>query len=109
LFFTDRTFFPPFTLPKLKIFNKKSFKLIFIESHKFHGDSVKNERARTKRTTGGGPNAPPACLGLNKIRDQQSWSNFQFYQKLCLNPLTTDHFKVFNVLKIVETCLKKVL
>ena len=53
-FFTDRTFFRPVPYPKnLKkyIFNKKSFKLLFIKIHK-----VKNKSVRTKK--------PTACLGL---------------------------------------------
>ena len=36
---------------------------------KFHGDSVKNESARTKNYRGGAPNAPsPACLGLKPAK-----------------------------------------
>ena len=36
-----------------------------MKSKKFHGDSVKKESARAKKTKGGGsPNARPACLGL---------------------------------------------
>ena len=43
--------FRPVSYPinKKNIFlNKKSFKLLFIKVTKFHGDSVKNESARTK-------------------------------------------------------------
>ena len=54
-FFTDRTFFRPIPYPiDFKIF----FKLLVIKSHKFHGDGVKNESARTKKCRGA-PNAAP--------------------------------------------------
>ena len=44
---------------KNKNFNKKSFKLLFIKVEKFHGDSVKNESARTKKLQGGGAKHSP--------------------------------------------------
>ena len=59
-------FFRPVLYPKKMFFNIKFFKLLFIKITKFHGDSVKNENARTKNYRGA-PNAPPpaACLGLS--------------------------------------------
>ena len=55
------------TLCVKKKFTKKSLKLLDSwEVKKFHGDSVKNESARAKKTRGGeAPNAPPQPdLGL---------------------------------------------
>ena len=54
-FFTDRPFFHPVPYPIYKkkyFFSKKSFTFLFIKRHKFHGDCVKNQSARTKITTG---------------------------------------------------------
>ena len=48
---------------------KKMPKKGSLKVKKFHGDSVKNESARTKTTGGGAPNAPsPACLGLKPAK-----------------------------------------
>ena len=46
-----------FFFPKDQIFYKKSFNLLFIKSHKFHDDSVKNESAGSKNYRGGGPSS----------------------------------------------------
>ena len=69
-FFTDRTFIPPCTLPyKLKkniFLTKNPLNYYSLKVTKFHGDSVKNESAKTKKNYGGGgaKRPPPACLGL---------------------------------------------
>ena len=61
-FFTDRTFFLPCTLPcKLKkiVLTKKPLNYCSLKVTKFHGDIVKNERARTKKLQGGAKRPPP--------------------------------------------------
>ena len=48
---------------------KKSLKINLLKVTKFHGDSVKNKSAKTKKTRGrGGSNVPPpSCLGFSNI------------------------------------------
>ena len=62
-FFTDRTFFPPCTLhykfKKKQILTKNPLNYYSFKVTKFHGDSVKNESARTKKLQGGGRQTPP--------------------------------------------------
>ena len=50
-FFTNRLFFRPVPCTIHKV-------------TKFHGHSVKNDRASTKKLPGGWVRSPPACLGL---------------------------------------------
>ena len=55
-FFTDRTLFSalsPTLQIKKKNVNKKSFNYYSLKVTKFHGDIVKNESGRTKKTTRG--------------------------------------------------------
>ena len=63
-----QTFYRPVPYPmrKKKKITKKSFKLLFMKSQKFHGDSVTNESAREKNYKGGGrqTSPPPAFIGL---------------------------------------------
>ena len=60
--------FPPCTLPyKSKKLTKNPLNYYSLKVTKFHGDSVKNESAWTKKTTGGRQTSPPsqASLGLS--------------------------------------------
>ena len=72
--FTDRTFFRPvvtvpYPINKKNIVFKTSFKSLFIKSHtKFHGDSVKNESARTKNYRGGAKRPTPQPVRVNEIK-----------------------------------------
>ena len=56
-FFTDQTFFPPCT-PSFNFLNmlltNNPIDYYSLKVTTFHGDSVKNESARTKKNTGGG-------------------------------------------------------
>ena len=68
-FFHRPDFFPPCPYPINKnknFFSKNVLNYYSLKVTKFHGDSVKNESATTKKTTGGRCVKPPpsACLGL---------------------------------------------
>ena len=67
-FYTIRTFYRPTYLKK---FNNP-LNYYFWKVKKFHGDNIKNESAKAKKTRGGGaPNAPPpACLGLKETMEK---------------------------------------
>ena len=64
-FFTQTKFLPPCTLP----YALKKFAKISLKVTRFHGESVKNESAKTKKTRKGGgrQRPPPACLGLRTV------------------------------------------
>jgi len=65
-FFHRPDFFPPCTLPyKLKkniFLTKNPLNYYALKVTKFHGDSVKNESASTKKLQGGGAKHPPPSL-----------------------------------------------
>ena len=73
MFFTHSRLFtalyPTFCVKKRKN-TKKSFKLLFMKSQKFHGDSVKNESARAKKARGGGRQTPPPP-SLFTVKEEQ--------------------------------------
>jgi len=51
----------------IKNFTKNPSNFYLLKVKKNHGDSVKNESARKKKTGGGWvPNAPPSCLRFNE-------------------------------------------
>ena len=66
-FYTLRTFYRPVPYPMhKKKFTKNTLKYYLLKVKKFHGDSFKNESARTKKIEGGRGQTPPPspCLGL---------------------------------------------
>ena len=82
-FFTDRTFFPPCTLPyKLKkniFLTKNPLNYYSLKVTKFHGDSVKNESARTKNYRGGAKRPPPSLFRVKQwpVTNEYFWCYFR--------------------------------
>jgi len=69
-FFTYWTFFPPCTLhykSKKYFLTKNPLNYYSLKVTKFHGDSVKNKSARTKKLQEGGAERPPPSLFRVKV------------------------------------------
>ena len=80
----DRIFSRPVPYPinEKKNLTKNPLNYYSLKVTKFHGDSVKNESARTKKTTEGAPNAPP----LFRVKRRKFT-----YWKIMFNGIFTDH------------------
>ena len=71
VFSQNGLFYSPLPYPIIFLFFNKNHLdyYSFQVKKKLHGESVKNEIAKTKKLCGGTPNAPPpACLGLRNCR-----------------------------------------